>query len=134
MLPNACVATIVIALVYPVVHVQMGRARTRDRRAGIRRDDPIGRTRAEVERQQEHEEEREEQRKCWRNRQRELRRRRTEAARRAMHFDVDDRSMSDADMSTKESVNQRLVRRDVAAILACMEKTLRRRRQLLRHK
>ena len=51
-----------------------------------------------------------------------------------MHFDVDDRTMSDADMSAEESVNQRLVRRDVAVILACEEKTLGRRRRLLPHK
>ena len=52
---------------YPVVHVQMGRARTRNRKVGIRWDGLVGRTRAEVERIQEfvclheHEEEREEE-------------------------------------------------------------------------
>ena len=51
-----------------------------------------------------------------------------------MHFDVNDRFMSDADMSVEESVNRRLVRCDVAVILACVEKTLRRRRRLLPHK
>ena len=63
-----------------------------------------------------------------------MKQRRTKAVRRATHVDVDDKSISDADMSAEESVNQRLVRCDVVAILACVEKALGRRRRLLLHK
>ena len=90
----------------------MGRARARDRRAGIRREGPVERVRIEVAQQR------------ARERQSESRRRRREKANRC----VEEGSTSE------DGTGRRLVRRDVATILSCVQRTLGGRGRLLAHK
>ena len=112
--------------------VQMGRVRARERRAGIRRDGPAGRARADF---GEHDAiaaedaTREQHRERARDRQRECRRRRREVA-----LGVGNGSMSAANTATEDGVNRQLVRRDVQGILGFVESTLGRQRRSRRHK
>jgi hypothetical protein len=90
----------------------MGQARARDRRAGIRREGPLERARIECAQSR------------TRERQRESRRRRRENANTSMRITTEDGSTSEAEPCTVDGVNQRLVRRDVAAILGCVNQRL----------
>ena len=122
----------------------MGRVRARERRAGIRREGPAGRARAELGEhiaragedvaRADEDVAREQHRERARDRQRESRRRRRKAANPGSYADVGDGSLSGADIAGEEGVNRRLVRRDVVGILACVESTLGRRRRPLPHK
>ena len=100
----------------------MGLARSRDRRAGIRREGPVERVRIEDAQQ------------CARERQRESRHRRRENAHSSAHATTEEGSTSDVDFGTVDGVDQRKVRRDVAAILGCVRRTLGGSRRLLMHK
>ena len=100
----------------------MGSARARDRRAGIRREGPLERARIEVAQER------------ARERQRESRRRRRENANNCVRVTVEEGSWSEANNAYADGVNRRLVRRDVAAILSCVHRTLRGRGRLLPHK
>ena len=100
----------------------MGLARARDRRAGILREGPDERVRIEVAQQR------------ARERQRESRRRRRENANRSERSTVDEGCTSEADSAYPDGVNRRLVRRDVAAIVSCVHRTLGGRGRLLPHK
>ena len=100
----------------------MGLARTRDRRAGIIREGPVERVRNEDAQQR------------ARERQRESRRRRRENAKRRACSTVEEGCTSEADNAYPDGVNRRLVRRDVGAILSCVQRTLGRRGRLLPHK
>jgi hypothetical protein len=100
----------------------MGQVRARDRRAGIRREGLVERARMEGAQER------------ARERQRESRRRRRANATTSLRVTTEEGSTSDAETCTADGVNQRLVRRDVAAILGCVEKTLWGRRRLLPHK
>ena len=116
------------------VQVQMGRVRTRERRAGIRRDGPAGRATAEQAQNlawAAADIARDHQRERARDRQRESRRRKRQLANRGVG---DDGSLSDIEFATEDGVNRRLVRRDVAGILSCVQRTLGRHRRPLSHK
>ena len=105
-----------------VFRVEMGSARARDRRAGMRREGPV--ERASIELAQER----------ARERQRDSRRRRRENASTSACLTQEEGSLSEADNASTNGVNRRLVRRDVAAILSCVHMTLRGRGRLLPHK
>lgn len=113
------------------VQVQMGRVRARERRAGIRRDGPAERARAEQAQQALADENRDHQRDRARDRQRESRRRRRQRANRGVG---DEGSLSDFEFASEDGVNRRLVRRDVAGILACVQRTLGRHGRPLSHR
>ena len=66
--------------------------------------------------------------------QRESQRRRRENANTCVRVTTEEGSTSEAETYIADGVNQRLVRRDVATILGCIQKTLRGRRRLLPHK
>ena len=118
------------------VQALMGRVRARERRAGFPRDGPAGRLRAEdAQHRAWAAEDRagDQQRERARDRQRESRRRR-QALRGGATVVGDDGSLSDTQDASEEGVNRRLVRRDVAGILHCVQRTLGRRRRPLSHK
>ena len=69
-----------------------------------------------------------------RERQRDSRRRRRENASSSSRVTVEDGSSSEADENYADGLNHRLVCRDVAAILSCVQRTLSGRRRLLPHK
>ena len=100
----------------------MGRAKARDRRAGVWKEGPVERARMEGAQER--------VREC----QRESRHRRRENAHSLVHVTTEPGSTSDAEFGTSDGMNQRLVRRDVAAILGCVRRTLGGRRWLLLHK
>lgn len=102
-------------------HAEMGQARARDRRAGIRREGPLERDRIECAQSR------------ARERQSEARRRRRQHSNTSMRGTTEDGSTSEVETATANGVNQRLVRRDVAAILGCVHKTLRGKRRPVPH-
>ena len=119
------------------LQVQMGRVRTRERRTGIRRDGPAGR--ANEERAHDLARAAEDiaavqQRERARDRQRECRRRRRHAASVGSDVVGDDGSLSENEVASEDGVNRRLVRRDVAGILACVQRTLGRHMRPRAHK
>ena len=104
-----------------VLHAEMGLARAIDRRSGIRREGHVERLRIEVAQQR------------ARERQRDSRRRRRENANRCLRS-TEDGCTSEADYAYADGLNRRLVRRDVAAILSCVHRTLGGRGRSLAHK
>lgn len=104
------------------MHAEMGSARARDRRAGIRREGPVERARLDVAQER------------ARERQRKARRRRRANAANSVRVNVDAGSWSEGDDAYADGVNRRLVRQDVRAILSCVQRTLRGRGRLLPHK
>lgn len=135
LLRHFAVARFFTPSLYRDLHMLMGRVRARERRAGIRRDGPAGRARAEEATHLASVREdiaREVQRERAMDRQRESRRRRRHT--RNSGADADGGSLSDIDVENQYGVNQRLVRRDVAGILACVQRTLGRHGRPLSHK
>jgi hypothetical protein len=100
----------------------MGSARARDRRAGICREGPVVRANIELAQQR------------ARERQQDSRRRRRETASTSARLTQEEGSLSEDDNASADGMNRRLVRRDVAAILSCVNMTLRGRGRLLPHK
>jgi hypothetical protein len=80
------------------LHAEMGSARARDRRAGIRREGPVERARLDVAQER------------ARERQRESRRRRRANAANSVRVNVDAGSWSEGDDAYADGVNRRLVR------------------------